>query len=155
MWDLPRPGLEPVSPALAGRLSTTAPPGKPLLFLFEFTFFCILHIPYPHFGAAVCASFYMPSFPFLCFLMFMTKAWQILSSSPSNPAWSLRPMSTITPKRKSRKKRKGKKNNHLKMNHDSTSRKKKKSNTKEETHSFHQILTFLYWYILYNQELIF
>ena len=29
MWDLPRPGLEPVSPALAGRFSTTAPPGKP------------------------------------------------------------------------------------------------------------------------------
>ena len=29
MWDLPRPGLKPVSPALAGRLSTTAPPGKP------------------------------------------------------------------------------------------------------------------------------
>ena len=29
MWDPPRPGLEPVSPALAGRPSTTAPPGKP------------------------------------------------------------------------------------------------------------------------------
>ena len=29
MWDLPRPGLEPVSPALSGRFSTTAPPGKP------------------------------------------------------------------------------------------------------------------------------
>ena len=29
MWDLPTPGLEPVSPALAGRFSTTAPPGKP------------------------------------------------------------------------------------------------------------------------------
>ena len=29
MWDPPRPGLEPVSPALAGRVSTTAPPGKP------------------------------------------------------------------------------------------------------------------------------
>ena len=29
MWDLPRQGLEPVSPALAGRFSTTAPPGKP------------------------------------------------------------------------------------------------------------------------------
>ena len=28
MWDPPRPGLEPVSPASAGRLSTTAPPGK-------------------------------------------------------------------------------------------------------------------------------
>ena len=29
MWDLPRPGFEPVSSALAGRLSTTAPSGKP------------------------------------------------------------------------------------------------------------------------------
>ena len=29
MWDLPRPGLEPVSPALAGRFSTAVPPGKP------------------------------------------------------------------------------------------------------------------------------
>ena len=29
MRDPPRPGLESVSPALAGRLSTTAPPGKP------------------------------------------------------------------------------------------------------------------------------
>ena len=29
MWDLPRPGVKPVSPALAGGLSTTAPPGKP------------------------------------------------------------------------------------------------------------------------------
>ena len=29
MWDPPRPGLEPMSPASAGRFSTTAPPGKP------------------------------------------------------------------------------------------------------------------------------
>ena len=29
MWDPPRPGLEPASPAPAGRLPTTAPPGKP------------------------------------------------------------------------------------------------------------------------------
>ena len=29
MWDLPGPGLEPMSPALAGGLPTTAPPGKP------------------------------------------------------------------------------------------------------------------------------
>ena len=38
MWDLPRPGLEPASPALAGTFSTTAPPGKPLgtsFFLFN------------------------------------------------------------------------------------------------------------------------
>ena len=31
MRDPPRPGLEPVSLALAGRLSTTAPPGKPYM----------------------------------------------------------------------------------------------------------------------------
>ena len=30
MWDFPRPGLKPVSPALAGGFLTTAPPGKPL-----------------------------------------------------------------------------------------------------------------------------
>ena len=28
MWDLPSPGLEPVSAALAGRFLTTVPPGK-------------------------------------------------------------------------------------------------------------------------------
>ena len=31
-WDPPRPGLEPASPALAGRFPTTAPPGKPYSF---------------------------------------------------------------------------------------------------------------------------
>ena len=34
MWDLPRPGPEPVSPALASRFSTTVPPGKPLVAYF-------------------------------------------------------------------------------------------------------------------------
>ena len=34
MWDLPRPGLEPVCPALAGRFSTTAPPEKPKVNLY-------------------------------------------------------------------------------------------------------------------------
>ena len=42
MWDLPRPGLEPASPALAGRFSTTAPPGKPFLILFKLPF-CLLY----------------------------------------------------------------------------------------------------------------
>ena len=36
MWDLPRPGLEPVSPTLTGRLSTTAPPGKPRKPIFKY-----------------------------------------------------------------------------------------------------------------------
>ena len=40
MWDLPGPGIKPMSPALAGGFFTTEPPGKPtyhyneLLFLF-------------------------------------------------------------------------------------------------------------------------
>ena len=29
MWELPGPGLEPLSPALAGGFLTTVPPGKP------------------------------------------------------------------------------------------------------------------------------
>ena len=45
MWDPPRPGLEPVSPALAGRFSTTAPPGKPSAHIFKVGI--ILHM---HFG---------------------------------------------------------------------------------------------------------
>ena len=35
MWDLPEPGLEPVSPALAGRFLTTVPPGKSSLFVLK------------------------------------------------------------------------------------------------------------------------
>ena len=33
VWDLPRPETEPVSPALAGRLLTSGPPGKPWFFV--------------------------------------------------------------------------------------------------------------------------
>ena len=44
MWDLSRPGLEPVLPASAGRLSTTAPPGKPKRMKFyKFFFFFNLY----------------------------------------------------------------------------------------------------------------
>ena len=35
MWDLPGPGLEPVSPALAGGFLTTVPPGKSLMQCFN------------------------------------------------------------------------------------------------------------------------
>ena len=38
MWDLPGPGLEPMSPALAGGFSTIAPPGKPLPLILKNTF---------------------------------------------------------------------------------------------------------------------
>ena len=35
MWDLPLPGIKPVSPALAGGFLTTAPPGKSLIYFFR------------------------------------------------------------------------------------------------------------------------
>ena len=35
MWDPPRPGLEPVSPALAGRFPNTVPLGKPPRYHFK------------------------------------------------------------------------------------------------------------------------
>ena len=42
MWDPPRPGLEPVSSALAGRSSTTAPPGKPQCTFFDDLFWVVI-----------------------------------------------------------------------------------------------------------------
>ena len=39
MWDLPGPGIEPVSPALAGRFFTTEPRGKPPRWAFFLKFF--------------------------------------------------------------------------------------------------------------------
>ena len=39
MWDLPGPGLEPVSPALAGGFLTTAPPGKSYIFTITSEFY--------------------------------------------------------------------------------------------------------------------
>ena len=35
MWDLPGPGLKPVSPAFAGRFLTTAPTGQSPLYMFD------------------------------------------------------------------------------------------------------------------------
>ena len=46
MWNLPRPRMEPISLALAGRFFTTVPPGKPLFslyyFIFNYTIRCLL-----------------------------------------------------------------------------------------------------------------
>ena len=36
MWTLPRPRIKPVSPALAGRFLSTAPPGVENMYLFNF-----------------------------------------------------------------------------------------------------------------------
>ena len=38
MWDLPGPGIKPMSAALAGRFPTSGPPGKPLSLPFQWAF---------------------------------------------------------------------------------------------------------------------
>ena len=71
MWDPPRPGPEPVSPALAGRFPTTAPPGKPQYILKALFYFIhsslYLLIPYPFLALPrLCLSCYCLLPPFLC-----------------------------------------------------------------------------------------
>ena len=66
MWNLPGPGIEPVSPALAGGFFTTVPPRKSSTFLFNLT-----EIGKLFSRAAI--PFYIPSrnhweFLFLCIL---------------------------------------------------------------------------------------
>ena len=48
MWNLPRPGLEPTSPALAGGFLTTVPPGKSLVFFFFMIALAIQHLLWFH-----------------------------------------------------------------------------------------------------------
>ena len=52
MWDLPGPGLEPVSSALAGIFLATVPPGKPQIFILNIKIegsFCTRGIEVLHF----------------------------------------------------------------------------------------------------------
>ena len=67
MWDPPRPGLEPMSPALAGRFPTTAPPGKPL----SYTFY------------SYCFGLW---FQKLCYLLFVNKC---IINFRQNSSWGL------------------------------------------------------------------
>ena len=44
MWDLPGPGIKPMSPALAGRFFTTESPGKPQINLSLIFFFFVQQV---------------------------------------------------------------------------------------------------------------
>ena len=65
MWDLPGPGPEPMSPALAGRFLTTAPPGKSLWI--DLTFPPLLLISALHAGQfhQIHVPIILPDFKFL------------------------------------------------------------------------------------------
>ena len=70
MCDLLRPGLEPVSPALAGRFSTTAPPGKPMTTALTKEMWVEGCLPLPHGNLWVIAVFAMFPFLFIWLVMF-------------------------------------------------------------------------------------
>ena len=75
MWDLPRPGLEPVSPALAGRLSTTVPPGKPTVFVLKFIFsdISIATPGFLFFLVSICKEYLFPSLLFQSVYVFISE----------------------------------------------------------------------------------
>ena len=54
MWDLPGPGLEPMSPALAGGFLTTVPPGKSKNPLVLKTYFCEALLLHPQSRVSQC-----------------------------------------------------------------------------------------------------
>ena len=76
MWNLPRPGFQPLSPALAGRFSSTGPAGKSCL-PFCIRTFPILSLPSQWFSLlltwliplslmCICAWLHAQSCPTLC-----------------------------------------------------------------------------------------
>ena len=114
MWDPPGPGLEPVCPALAGRFSTTAPPGKPritVLVILHLFLFCQfgeykmvsyglnLHFLWFSIKLNIFSYVYGPFvFLFLChsysdfssiFLLCPRKKWHLFYSLQCNPLFSL------------------------------------------------------------------
>ena len=56
MWDLPEPGIEPVSPALAGRFLNTAPPGKPYVIQISILIVTFVLLPPPPIMSQVLVS---------------------------------------------------------------------------------------------------
>ena len=79
MWDLPRPGLEPVSPALAGSFSTTEPPGKPCDFSIKAFInllwqFCFLGLNFDHSTSVFWVPLTEFSISCSCSILF-TKVW--------------------------------------------------------------------------------
>ena len=82
MWDLPRPGLKPVSPALAGRFSTTAPPGKPLLvswmyFLAGFLLLYETQLLIPWSPRSISAGLIPGALFLVCGILFFMGIWSV------------------------------------------------------------------------------
>ena len=88
MWDLPGPGLEPVSPALVGGFLTTAPPGKSLFLIFWGTSILFSIAAAPFYSPDVCRYQFT--------LLNVTLSKTVILSKNANPA-SLPSHSSVAP----------------------------------------------------------
>ena len=87
MWDPPRPELEPVSPALAGRFSTPVPPGKPLFFHLKWMFTFALNN-----GKKIDHSVLKKKSPYSCSFTLGRPLSSVSRQCSSNSSFFLRPL---------------------------------------------------------------
>ena len=80
MWDLPGPGLEPVSPALAGGFLTTVPPGKSRYNVFKKPLLSLSHV-------FVFILYGIYTFSFLCFWINLAWRFACFTSLFKEPAF--------------------------------------------------------------------
>ena len=71
MWDLPTPGLEPVSPALAGGFLTTAPPGKPVSRVLKYPTIIVFLSVSPFMSVSICFIYVGAPILRACMLMLL------------------------------------------------------------------------------------
>ena len=72
MWNLPGPGIEPVSPALAGDFLTTGPPGKSKM-LYMSSFIKLIYLTHV---TTLPPSLYLFIFFHLHFIAEESEAWK-------------------------------------------------------------------------------
>ena len=79
-WGLPRPGIKPLSSALAGRFLTTGPPGKSHFSLLIFILLCSVCVPsnfFPHSESAYHVSLLISwFFSWQKLTVFRSRKWQ-------------------------------------------------------------------------------
>ena len=84
MWDLPKPGIEPVSPAVVGGFFTTEPPGgpqsRPIL-----TWSDPIHFEGIMIFCRICISFFLIIFLFFLYLFHNTVTKSLLCDKLPNP----------------------------------------------------------------------
>ena len=88
MWDLPRPGLKPVSPALAGGFLTTVPPGMSSIF---FVFLNVIIY------LSIYLSIYLFIYLWLCWVFVSARGLSLVTSSGGHSSSRCAGLSLLRP----------------------------------------------------------